>query len=118
MLLLWFPKGWRVPDWDGLTNPGPAFAAQGMTVVANVPIGTERFERVTADIPAPTYPSIERLALSFTAILPVDFDGHLLWRVVWDDGVSPPLSEPEGRLWFQTVRGEPLPPGHNPRRHL
>lgn len=99
-IFLWLPKGWKVPGWDGIHNPEGYFAQQGLKAIANVPVGSDRYWHVVADVPFPTYPGVERLALSFQAVVRVGFDGQVLWRVGFDDGIEPPYSEPEGRLHF------------------
>jgi hypothetical protein len=104
-LFLWLPwPEWGVPEWDGIHNPEKPFAAQGLRAIANVRIGTKPYWHVSADIPFPTYPGVERLALTFQAILPLPYKGDLLWRIGYDDGIQPPASEPEGRLRFNLVR--------------
>lgn len=107
-IFLWLPwPEWKVPGWDGVLNPEKPFATQGLKVIANVKVDDRRYWHVSADVPFPTYPSVERLALTFQAVLPLPYEGDLLWRIGYDDGMQPPINEPQGRLRFQTIRKSP-----------
>jgi hypothetical protein len=104
-IFLWLPwPEWKVPDWNGISNPVEPFAEQGFRVIANVPLNNRRYWNVAVDVPFPTYPRVERLALTFKMQVPVPFDGSVLWRVGYDDGIEPPPGEPERLLNFHIFR--------------
>lgn len=100
-LFLWLPAKWKVPNWNGILNPAEPFKAQGLKVIANVPLDGKRYWYVAVDVPFPTYPGMARIAHKFEAVLPVGFEGDMLWRIGYDDGIAPPANEPEGRLRFE-----------------
>jgi hypothetical protein len=109
-IFLWLPRSWRVPGWDGLHHPEQAFRAHGLTYIANVELYGKRWLHIVYDVPFPTYPHVQRLALTFPVIVPVGFNGRMLWRVGFDDGIEPPPDKEHGSLhycFFNRRRGIP-----------
>lgn len=101
---LWLPyPEWKVSDWDGIHNPKVPFAAQGLTSIKNVEIERKRHWLVTVDLSSPTYPNVPYIAHTFMAVLPLPYEGDLLWQIGYDDGIAPD-SEPYGRIRFRIVR--------------
>jgi len=104
-IFLWLPwPEWSIPYWNGFSNPVEPFAEQGFRVIANVPVNGRKYWNVAVDVPFPTYPHVERLALTFEMVVPVPYSGSVLWRVGYDDGIEPPPSEPERQLSFNIFR--------------
>lgn len=87
-LFLWLPSEWKVPGWNGIVNPGMAFGIQGLKAIARVPLDGKHYWYVAVDVASPTYPGMPRIAHAFEAILPVGFEGDMLWRIGYDDGID------------------------------
>jgi hypothetical protein len=109
-IILLMPDCWKPPGWDGIHDAGPAFAQQGLKLISNRP--TEHDGRcwwITAEVTSPIYPGIPTLAKEFKIIIPQGFDGDLLWRIGYDDGIEPPPDKPSGRLHYSVVSPRPIP---------
>ncbi len=106
-MFLWLPwPDWKVPEWDGKVRPDVFFTAQGLKTIANVEVDGKRYWHVSVDLGFPTYPGVERMAHSFIALVPVPYEGDMLWRIGYDDGIEPPADAPPARMRFRVKHSE------------
>jgi hypothetical protein len=96
VLYLWIPSPWRRVPWSTIRGIG---GWKDFTTIGNVEIDSVPYEHVSIDVDSPTYPGVERVAYSFVAFVPKD-SRDVLWRVAYDDGITPSQTEPSGRLTF------------------
>lgn len=104
-LLLWIPLAFDPIENYDWKHPDQRFGAFGFKYVANVPLEHEkRYWHMTYDIPFPIYPNAPpRLLLRFPLWIPVPMTDYILWRIYYDDGVTPPQDAPPGRLGVTTM---------------
>jgi hypothetical protein len=104
-LFLWLPwPDWKVPDWDGRINPKDFFATQGLQVIKNEEIDKRRYWHATVDLSSPSYPGVSYIAHTFRVVSPLPYDGEMLWRIGYDDGITPAAELPPARMRFMIVR--------------
>jgi hypothetical protein len=104
-LLLWIPMRFDPVENFDWKHPDERFGAFGFKYVANVPYEDgKRYWHMTYDIPFPIYPKAPpRLFLRFPLWIPVPTTDHILWRIYYDDRVTPPEEEAAGRLEVTTM---------------
>ncbi len=104
-LLLWIPMKFDPIENFDWKHPDQRFGAFGFKYVANVPFDDgRRYWHMTYDIPFPIYPKAPpRLLLRFPLWVPVPTTDYILWRIYYDDGVTPPQEESPGRLGVTTM---------------
>lgn len=100
-IFLWLPREWRFRGWDGKGVPRESCENQGFRLIGPDWLDEARYWNVSVDVSTPTYPGIEHLAHSFEVIVPVNSEHAFLWRVGYDDGITPPQHEPPGRFRFR-----------------
>lgn len=104
-LLLWIPMEFHpVEDFDW-HNPGEHFGKFGLKYVAGRRDENGKgYFHMAYDVPFPIYPKAPpRLLLDIELWAPVPTTDYILWRVTYDDGVTPPEDEQPGRLGITTI---------------
>lgn len=95
-IFLWLPVSWEVPGWDTMLD-----RAQGLRLVDWTRIDGQSYRHFRFDCPSPVYPEIETIVHTFSVVAHHESEeDELLWRVAYDDGITPEQNESYGRLAF------------------
>jgi hypothetical protein len=78
----------------------PENERKDFTTIGDVEIDGVLYEHVSLYVQSPTYPGVESVAYSFLAVVPMT-SRDVLWRVAYDDGITPSQHEPPGRMTFK-----------------
>ncbi|HEY5095889.1 MAG TPA: hypothetical protein VII69_12310, partial [Candidatus Eremiobacteraceae bacterium] len=104
-ILLWIPSEFDPVENYDYKHPDRVFGEYGFKYIANV--GDEsgkRYWHMAYDVPFPIYPGAPpRIVNRFTLWAAVPTTDFILWRITYDDGITPPQKLPPGRLGVTTI---------------